>query len=76
MPGRKVESSEELINYVVGYKNKDGSMNIYSYGCEVQHGSLEGAQHFLEYVRRQTPTKKEQKKFHAYQVAYIRLPDA
>lgn len=46
-------------NYCVAHywKDNEGSIGTYTYGSEVQHGTLKDAKQFLKYVRKQSPDK-------------------
>jgi hypothetical protein len=43
------------MNYVVAAKWPGGAMNIYTYGQDIQEGTLESAKAFLEYVEHMEP---------------------
>jgi hypothetical protein len=51
-----------MINYVIGcyWEDEEGSICTYEYHGEVQYGSKDDADEFLEYVKKQEPEKNWQ----------------
>jgi hypothetical protein len=57
------------MNYVVAAKWPCGTMNIYTYGEDIQEGDMESAKGFLEYVRLMEPSKN----WNIYEVEFKKL---
>lgn len=49
-------------NYIVAayWNDKDNHLGAYTYGSAVQYGDEENAEHFLDYVKRQSPDREWQ----------------
>ncbi len=57
---------KEEFNYCVGHywfgycqKGEKGSIGCYTYGGDVHHGTMEDAEAFLAYVKRQSPNDND-----------------
>jgi len=57
------------MNYVVAAKWPCGTMNIYTYGEDIQKGDMESAKGFLEYVQFMEPSKN----WNIYEVEFKKL---
>lgn len=62
------------IDYVVAHKWDEtkpvsGNLAIYAYSSEIQHGTLEDAKSFLDYVKSQSPDEQ----WNIYKVKYEKL---
>lgn len=62
------------IDYVVAHKWDEtkpvnGNLAVYAYGSEIQHGTLDDARSFLNYVKSQSPDEQ----WNIYKVKYEKL---
>jgi hypothetical protein len=69
---------EELFDFVVArpwFPEKPGnSLAIYAYGSEIQHGTMEDAESFLEYVRFSS-INEPRKQWSIYQVLFQKVEE-
>ena len=67
------EAPADTFEFVVARKwdpdDPNSGLCIYAYHREIQTGTMEDAERFLEYVRRQGPEKD----YHIYRISYERI---
>ena len=67
------KKESKKFNYAVGsyWEGDSGSVGCYAYSSEIHYGSMEDANNFLEYVRRQKKTKAEKAKYKIFQLVEV-----